>query len=82
MTREEFMSANDGREPYDKGYWGPGGVDVAGRWGDNFHMRRGCEYHVSGTDTGKSGAVRKISTGRKARGYASSTDGRIAAVPA
>jgi hypothetical protein len=69
MTREEFMATHDGREPYDEKYWGPGGVDVAGRWGGKMHMSRGCSYAEA--------PGRKISTGRKARGYASGTDGRI-----
>ena len=76
MTREEYV-AERGCEPHDEKYWGPGGVDIAGRWGDKTHMRRGCDYHVSGTDHGGPGQVRKISQGKKARGYASGSDGRL-----
>lgn len=51
-------------------------MQVAQRWGGKVHMMRGADYHVSGTDHGGPGQVRKISTGRKARGYASGSDGR------
>lgn len=76
MTRAEYVELH-GCEPHDAGYWGPGGVQVAARWGGNVHMMRGADYHVSGVDHGGPGQVRKISTGRKARGYASGTDGRL-----
>ncbi len=76
MTRAEYVALH-GCEPHDEQYWGPGGVQVAQRWGGNVHMMRGCDYHVSGTDHGGPGQVRKISTGRKARGYASGSDGKI-----
>lgn len=67
MTREEYI-AKHGREPHDEHYWGPGGVQVAARWGNMTHMRRGCDYAANTSG-------RKISVGRKARGYASGTDG-------
>jgi hypothetical protein len=75
VTRAEYVDLH-GCEPHDEGYWGPGGVQVAQRWGGNVHMMRGCDYHVSGTVHGGPGQVRKFSTGRKARGYASGSDGR------
>ena len=53
------------QQPFDIGYWGPGGIDIS-RW-DKFHCRRGCDYHETGApvQSGKVGTVRKISTGRK-----------------
>ena len=47
MTRAEYVEAH-GCEPHDEGYWGSGGVNVAGRWGGRVHLSRGCDYHVSG----------------------------------
>lgn len=77
VTRAEYVALH-GVEPHDEGYWGPGGVDVAGRWGNKVHMQRGCDYHVSGVDHGGPGQVRKISRGRKShRGYASGSDGKL-----
>jgi hypothetical protein len=70
VTHAEYV-AKHGREPHDEQYWGPDGVQVAAKWGDCWHMRRGCDYHVNGVDVGGPGQVRKISTGRKARGMAS-----------
>lgn len=72
MTRAEYAALH-GCEPHDAGYWGPDGVDVAGRW-NKPEMRRGCNYHTTSTHIAVDGTpnqVRKISTGRKARGYAS-----------
>ncbi len=75
MTRDEWVTQH-GSEPHDRQYWGPRGVQVAERWGMQTHMRQGCSYKVSGVDHGGPGQVRKISTGRKARGYASGEDGK------
>jgi len=75
MNHAEYVAKN-GREPHDEGYWGPGVVDVAGRWGGHFHLQQGASYHTSGVDYGGPGQVRKISVGRKARGYSSGTDGK------
>jgi len=33
-------------QPFDRGYWGPGGINIAA-W-DKFHCRRGCDYHEVG----------------------------------
>ena len=40
MTRAEYVEAH-GCEPHDEGYWGSGGVNVAGRWGGRVHLSRG-----------------------------------------
>lgn len=57
-------------EPFDRNYWGPGGIDIS-RWG--WECRRGIAYasHGAPVASGTHGVVRKISTGRKARGMAS-----------
>ena len=76
MTHAEYV-AKHGRQPHDEGYWGPGGVDLD-RWTGKVHMARGCDYHTNGIDHGGPGQVRKISVGRKARGFfASGTDGKL-----
>jgi hypothetical protein len=55
---------------FDRQYWGPGGPDIS-RW------RRGCGQGIQYASTGAPAAagtkavIRKISTGRKARGMAS-----------
>jgi len=55
--------------PFDLAYWRPGGINVS-RWGSA--CGRGSPYKDLGpTIDGQAGAVRKISTGRKARGMAS-----------
>lgn len=69
ITSEEEM-----KEWFDHSYWGPGGVDVAGRWGKNSSAcGRGAAYANTGAPVpaGTKGVVRKISTGRKHRGLAS-----------
>jgi hypothetical protein len=54
---------------YDQRYWGQGGIDLS-RWGHE--CSRGIRYKYLGTVVdGQKAAVRKISTGRKARGMAS-----------
>lgn len=55
---------------FDKAYWGEGGVDLS-RWGRQ--LARGINYQQTGAPViaGTPGQVRKISTGRKARGKAS-----------
>lgn len=81
MTRAEYVEQH-GCEPHDVSYWGSGGVQVAARWGHLFHLRRGADYHVNGTDHGGPGQARKISVGRKKmRGYASGNDGRPTGEP-
>ena len=77
MTRAEYVAAH-GCEPYDELYWGPGGVDIS-RWSGKVHMMRGADYHYTGAPvaSGIAGTVRKISHSRKARGYASLTDGKM-----
>lgn len=65
MTRAEYVEQH-GCEPHDVGYWGPGGVQVAARWGDLFHLRRGADYHVNGVDHGGPGQVRKDQYERRA----------------
>ena len=68
MTRAEYV-AQHGCEPHDEKFWGPGGVDVS-RWGSA--CQRGIQYQDHGPVTdGQRGAIRKISSGRKARGMAS-----------
>jgi hypothetical protein len=57
---------SDPSEWFDHVYWGPGGVDLS-RWKKRYVP--GIPYKDSGPTTdGQKGAVRKISTGRKARG--------------
>jgi hypothetical protein len=74
VTRAEYV-AEHGCEPHDVTFWGPGGVNV-GRWGNE--CRRGCAYKDVGvTKAGAPNQRRSISSGRKARGYASGTDGRL-----
>jgi hypothetical protein len=52
-------------QPFDRAYWGPGGIKISA-W-DQFHCRRGADYHETGApvESGRAGTVRKISTGRK-----------------
>jgi coproporphyrinogen III oxidase-like Fe-S oxidoreductase len=55
-------------ELFDKMYWGDR-IDL-NRWGSE--CRRGIQYHqISDFEASGPGAIRKISTGRKARGMAS-----------
>jgi hypothetical protein len=76
MTRAEYVEQH-GCEPHDERYWGPGGVDLS-RWGRGTCMM-GLQYHQTGAAvaSGTPGVVRKISSGRKTRGYASGSDGRV-----
>ena len=56
---------------FDLGYWGPGGVNVSGRW-TGFNLQRGCDYkNVGPTTDGAKDQRRSISSGRKARGMSS-----------
>ena len=57
-------------KPYDEKYWGTDGIDLS-RWG--YECRRGLQYKDVGAPAkaGTPGQVRKISSGRKARGMAS-----------
>jgi hypothetical protein len=64
--------------PFDEKYWSqfgtPPKVDVS-RWGNE--CKRGCAYKNVGVSTdGAPNQRRTISSGRKARGYASGTDGK------
>jgi hypothetical protein len=56
---------------WDQGYWGTDYPSPAKRWGKE--CTRGLPYHVTGSPVadGTAGQVRKISSGRKARGMAS-----------
>lgn len=57
-------------EPYDKSYWGPGGINLS-RWGHG-EVARGARYKdVGPTTDGAANQRRSISSGRKARGMAS-----------
>ncbi|MGD0778204.1 MAG: hypothetical protein ABSC05_35920 [Candidatus Solibacter sp.] len=68
---------------FDHDYWGPGGVDVAGRWGKSGACGRGVPYATTGAPvpSGQAGGVRKISTGRKHRGSSSDDLARSEAKP-
>jgi hypothetical protein len=56
---------------FDHRYWGPGGVDIS-RWGKG-EVMRGVAYIDHGPSRdGAKGQVRKMSSGRKARGSAAS----------
>lgn len=67
------------RPPFDEKYWANFGIPARVRcdlWGNP--CKRGLDYARTGAPVaaGTAGVVRKISVGRKARGYASGTDGK------
>jgi len=80
MTRAEYVALH-GVEPHDEVFYGTvygadgkllaGGPDIS-RWNlaDHVLVKIQQRYHTSGVDSGGSGQVRKISTGRKVHGNA------------
>jgi len=68
---ERHDAQENGKEGnFDRGYWGPGGIDIS-RWKGS--CMRGLEYIQVGAPvpSGTKAQVRKFSSGRKARGMAS-----------
>lgn len=66
--------------PFDEIYWAKFGIPARcqpAAWGNSYHLRHGAQYAVTGAPvaSGTAGVSRKISTGRKARGYASGDSG-------